>query len=380
MGTVPPLGREIKNALNQQGYSLRRGVFALRSRGRDFLRSAHNLAKQERIAAQKDFILRNRGLVQKRMIDGAKLSVEKISPTLRSVTPSSEEAILYRWWNHVWWSLPYEQAYGRQMRYLVWDEHHDAPMGLIGLQSPILSWAPRDRRLNIPREGRDNWINQSMSIQRLGALPPYNQILGGKLTAMMAASDTLRIDFGKKYEGRMTEMQERIIAPRLLFATTTGAFGKSSIYNRLKSRDGGALAEYIGDSIGAGSFHIPNETYLGILKFLEAEGVNTRRGYGAGPSRKMRLISEGMSRLGYKNGNRHGIRRAIYLFSYAKNLEKLIAGENTKTRWFKRDESDLAEFWKERWALPRAERVDRKFKSGEFVAEQLRQWRICHDG
>jgi hypothetical protein len=35
----------------------------------------------------------------------------------------------------------------------------------------------RDDYLNIPKEDLDYIINKSMQAQRLGALPPYNQIL-----------------------------------------------------------------------------------------------------------------------------------------------------------------------------------------------------------
>lgn len=370
------LKREIKNALEKQGYDLCGNVFALRSHSREALRRAHTMARKERLTGHAQFIADNRSLIEKRAIDGARLAAANIDPVLREVTPSSENETLYKWWNFVWWSLPYERAYGRQMRYVVWDRHHEAVIGLLGLQSPILSWSPRDDNLNIPADNKDFWVNQSMSIQRLGAVPPYNGILGGKLVAMLAASDQLRQDFARKYKQRETVMRARVIPPRLLFATTTGAFGKSSIYNRLKSGDGETLAEYIGDSRGTGSFHIPHAIYLRILDFLESEGVNVARGYGNGPSRKMRLISDGLNRLGYRNGNNHGIKRAIYLFSYVKNLHQHIARQHSRPRWAKRDEKDLTSFWKERWALPRLERLARKnFVAADFIDKQLAEIR-----
>ena len=370
------LKREIKGVMERQGYELRKGAFMLRSHSRDALRQTHSVARQERIAKQTRFILQNRELVENRTINSAQLSIDKIDPELVQVSPLSDNEILYKWWNYVWWSLPCERAYGRQMRYVVWDRHHEAVIGLIGMQSPILAWSPRDRKLNIPSDKKDYWVNQSMSIQRLGAVPPYNAILGGKLVAMLAASDRLRRDFAKKYKHRRTVIRDRSIPPSLLFATTTGAFGKSSIYNRLKSGEGDLLAEYIGDSSGAGSFHIPHAIYLRILDFLETEGVNIQRGYGHGPSRKMRLISDGLSRLGYRNGNNHGIKRAIYLFSYVKNIQKLMSGENVRPLWTKRSEDDLTEFWKSRWALPRAERLlHDNFIAADFFDRELSEVR-----
>ena len=339
---------------------------------RDNLRQAHSLAKKERIAKQDKFISDNAGFVQSHMIDGRDLSVEDISPELIPVASSSKWEVLFRWWNHVWWSVPYEKAYGRQMRYIVWDKHHKAVIGLIGLQSPILSWMPRDQYLNISASERDYWVNQSMSAQRLGALPPYNIVLGGKLTAMLMTSDKIREDFRRKYSEKITILQKRELPANLLFITTTGAFGKSSVYTRLKLGDDW-LARFIGYSNGSGTFHIPNQIYGELLKVLSEKGVDVKRGYGNGPSRKMRLMQQGMTVLGYKNGIFHGVKRAIYLFPFAKNLEKLITGKNQRPLWHHRQESNLTDFWKERWILPRIDRLSEKLRAFEkerFISEQ----------
>ena len=358
------LKKEIEDALDRQGYELANGGFRLREQTRDALRNAHKLAKAERISGQRKFILKHRQFIKDRAIDGSELAVEKIRPKLIIVQPASEEEVIFRWWNHVWWSLPYEKAYGRQMRYVVWDEYHKAPIGLIGMQSPILSWGPRDKELGISRESRDYWVNQSMNIQRLGALPPYNRVLGGKLVAMLSVSDRIRRDFHAKYSNRLSVMQNRELPANLLFSTTTGAFGKSSIFNRLKDgAEGEIVAKYIGDSSGSGSFHIPNVLYFKILEFLEGKGIGVARGYGHGPSRKMRLIDRAMALLGYKNGNKHGIHRAIYLFSYVKNLNAIISGKETRPVWTKRSEKQLTKFWKERWGLRRLEKDANKRRS-----------------
>ena len=377
------LKQEIENVLRQQGYRLYPNGFFLDVQSKDFLsdkltslRNTHELAKMERIAGQKKFIQDNADFIQSQMVDGNDLSVEKIEPVLLTVKTTSNEEKIFRWWNYVWWSLPYEKAYGRQMRYVVWDKYHKAPIGLIGLQSPILSWAPRDTYLNIPTNKKDYWINQSMNIQRLGAIPPYNRILGGKLVAMLVTSDNVRLDFKKKYHEKETLMLCRKIPADLLFVTTTGAFGKSSIYTRLKFK-GNSLAQYIGKSNGSGSFHIPNSIYAKMLDLMESRGFDVSRGYGRGPSRKMRLIDQGMKILGYKNGNHHGIQRAIYFFPFVKNLNKLISGSNHRRLWHHRSQSELTEFWKEHWILPRIEkRTARGFDKKQFIQDELEKLRV----
>src|SRR5690606_17672524 len=150
-----------------------------------------------------------------------------------------------RWWNLLWWSVPYQKAYGRQMRFLLWDKIHNAPFGLIGLQSPVLKMAVRDNYLQIPKETLDVWINKSMQAQRLGALPPYNQLLGSKMVALSLTSNEIRRAYKKKYKNVKTLLEKRLIEPDLLFITTTSAYGRSSIYNRLKYKN-----ELVAESLG----------------------------------------------------------------------------------------------------------------------------------
>jgi len=373
---VSELKEEVAHVLARQGYLVTPNGFSLSVDSRASLRDAHRMAKEERLSKQKSFLLRETQFVKDTMIDGADLDVDKIDPALFLVKPGSHWEKLFRWWNLAWWSLPCEKAYGRQMRYLVWDRYHHAAIGLIGLQSPILSWAPRDNYLGIARESKDYWVNQSMSAQRLGAFPPYNKILGGKLVAMLAASDRVRRDFRQKYRGKETVIKGVCLPANLLFITTTGAFGKSSVYNRLKFGDE-KIAEFIGYSAGNGSFHVPLYLYERIIEFLQEQGVETGRGWGNGPSRKMRLIRHGMRILGYRDGADHNVKRAIYLFPLAKNLHGVIeSGESP--RWHKRPVGKLAHFWKERWALPHAEKKAawRDFKKDEFLGEHIKELKV----
>lgn len=362
------LRRKVTDVLQQQGFLLGENNFSIKDAERETKREVHLLAKLERLSKHRAFILNNLSLAKAHMVDGESLDVSKIKPSLRLVSTGSVEERLFRWWNLTWWSLPYERAYGRQIRFIVWDEYHNAPMGLIGLQSPILSWSVRDNYLGIGSKQRDYWVNQSLNAQRLGALPPYNYVLGGKLIGSILTSDTVRETFERKYLGAKTVMQGRVLPARLLFITTTGAFGKSSVYDRLKHYDD-KVAHFIGMTQGSGTFHIPNGLYEELVGYLTSLGVDTRRGYGGGPSKKLRLINQGLKSLGIEHGSQHGVKRAVYLFPFASNLKDVIA-ENSEPEWYSRSEDDISNFWKSRWALPRAAR-DTSYK--EFTQERYIQ-------
>ena len=259
------------------------------------------------------------------------------------------------------------------MRFIVWDKYHNAPIGLIGLQSPILNWGPRDKYLGITPEKRDYWVNQSLSAQRIGALPPYNDILGGKLVTLLMTSNVVRERFREKYSGKKTVMQGRTLPADLLFVTTTGAYGKSSVYSRIRFNDT-SVSKFVGYTQGFGTFHVPNALYEDLLTYLEKRGVDTKRGYGTGPSRKLRLIDEALNMLGFANGVTHGIKRALYLFPLATNLSDVIQ-KGKKPEWQDRTVEDLTACWKEKWAYKRARKNKcyyREFSGDAFIRETKR--------
>jgi hypothetical protein len=340
-------------SLTNQGFHLN-GHVSPSSFNKGNFKKIQSYSRREQIALQKSFITSNYEIVNKYLKNGRDINPSNIDLELRLVEDGTEENILYRWWNLVWWSVPYQKAYGRQMRFLVWDKAHNAPFGLIGLQSPILRMAVRDEYLKIPREDLDYIINKSMQAQRLGALPPYNDILGGKMVALSVTSNEVRKAYAKKYEGVTTIMEERIIEPQLLFITTTSAFGKSSIYNRLKY-EGVEVAKSLGYTKGSGSFHINEDLYSEMLKFLKRRKIDVNTTFGYGPSRKVKLISQAFSLLGLREYQYHNIEREFFIFPIAKNLQNVIQN-GIRPVYHQRKLSELTAFWKERWAIPRSVR------------------------
>jgi hypothetical protein len=326
-------------------------------------------AKQTSLKVSKKFIVRNLELVKKYCRNGSEINPEGISLELREVKSGSLEETLFKWWNLVWWSMPYQHPYGRQMRFLLWDTTHNAPFGLIYLQSPILNISVLIKYLELEKDEIDTWLNRSMYAQRIGALPPYNDLLGGKMVALAVSSNEVREAYCNKYRNRVTIIRKRELPPDLLFITTTSAFGRSSIYNRLKY-NGEEVAISLGYTSGYGTFHIPDSLYEEIIEFLKSRGINARRGLGSGTSRKLRLISRALSILGIPDFTRHGIQREVFIFPLVRNLKEVIhSGE--EPIWIDRPFNNLVEFWKERWAIPRAKRIPRwkEFDCNKFFRE-----------
>jgi len=362
---MEPLRKKIIKVLKEQGFKVNPHV---RPKGcsKKTYRRIQQKARFEQLSLHKNFLIDSFEKVKKYCRDGSEIIPEKISLELREVQSGSFEEILFKWWNLIWWSIPFQRSYGRQMRFLLWDKTHNAPFGLICLQSPVLKISVRDNYLGIPKDELDIWVNKSMNAQRVGALPPYNELLGGKMVALTLSCNEIRETYRRKYNNYISIIKGRKLKPELLFITTTSAFGKSSLYNRLRY-NGEVVAQSLGYTQGSGTFHIPENLYEEILDFLEDKGIDTARGYGHGPSRKLKLISLGLKYLGLSKFEYHGIKREFYLFPLVKNL-KMVIQEGEKPIWVDRPFNKLVNYWKERWTIPRAERMTewKDFNSKQF--------------
>lgn len=362
-GSTDSLIRKIKKSLRSQGYRVDGKKFYLPDSERDTKRSVQAEAKLDRLFRHKSVLERRFQLCKSLTPKLEDIDVEKIAPELINISKSgNKNSELFLWWNLVWWSLPYEKSYGRQMRYIVWDRYHDAPIGLIGLHSPILKWKPRDDYLQLKSGSLDYWVNQSLSAQRLGALPPYNLILGGKLTAGLVTAHQIRNDFNAKYKGTRTKIANRRIPARLLFVTTTGAFGSSSIYTRLSDANSRRICKKIGQTSGSGSFHISQPLYEELINYLKAEDIYQGRYYGSGPSKRLKNIDVAMRSLGFQTGADHGVKRSIYIFPLVSNLSGIIH-DRMKPDWCTQSVEEITNHWKQRWAAKRIQKI----ASGELA-------------
>ena len=357
---IAPTAEELRQAVLEElgalGFEWHNGELVLPSDVTKVMaRRLHAPARLTELARRQDWLRRNIPRYLPFFAEGNEVVPEKIEPVLVEV----EEK-----WQHdlfrlarLTWSLPYSKGFGRRLRFLVIDAHNDKLIGILCLQSPPLSFPPRDKLFNYPEGRKTELVNQTMDIQTLGALPPYNRLLGGKLVALAAASNEVRMAYRRKYADRKTEIEGRIIPAHLVALTTTSAFGRSSIYNRLYYR-GEIIARSLGYTEGYGSFHLLR-LYPQFRAFLEAQGVSTRGGYGTGPRRKWQTMVKALGRLGFSSDLlKHGLRREAFLFPLIHNLEEYMAGRDTLPVFRDLPFRDLAGYWRERWLLDRASRVD----------------------
>ncbi len=307
--------------------------------------------------------------------NGKDINPEKIAPQLLLVK-TTEEKDLFRLARYTW-SLPYSRGYGRRLRFLIKDEEHDKLIGILGLQSPPINFLPRDEKIRYPETLKVEMVNQTMDAFTLGAVPPYNRLLGGKLIICAAASKEVVKDYQEKYAEATTWLNRETLPPQLVMITTTSAFGRSSIYNRVfYENDKGhrrPLAEQLGYTKGYGNFHL-HQVYQDIKNFLTDQGYeDVNKGYGRGPKPVWQNISKTLTMLGISHERlNHGIPRQAWSIPLARNAWEYLSGEDQEPDYYDIPFHRLAEWWKRRWLLPRSRRIsDWKDWRREFLLQSI---------
>lgn len=320
---------------------------------KDYLRALHGRAKQLQPGVPGERVRASYQRHKSKFAIGKHIDPTKIRPSLKFAPQHTE-------WGDVFgvvrslWSMPYNKGYGRRLRFVVFDEHHEAVIGIIGLQSPPADLQCRDKLFQYPKGRKLELVNSTMDAYSVGAIPPYSYLLGGKLAAGLIATDAIREAYWKQYAGKKTEMESKMIRQPLAAVTTTSAFGRSSMYNRLKYKER-LLAEPIGDTLGFGTLHLEH-LYDDIRSYLEMTGEYNNGGFGAGPKARWQNITTALIRLGLGNGMlQHGVQREVFLYRLVEDLESgMSGGDFGKPK--RLSVKDYSDFWVDRWAVPRAER------------------------
>lgn len=262
----------------------------------------------------------------------------------------------------LYWSLPHTYGYGRRLNYLIWDDGNDKLIGILGLQSPPISLPARDKKYQIPYEHKIELVNQTMDAFTVGALPPYSELLAGKLVVLAAASQEVRKDYVRRYAGKRTEMLDRVLPANLIAVTTLSAFGKSSMYNRVSR---GKVGEYnvwatksLGVCDGWGTLHFSDALYA-KMKELHKELYPDKLvyGFGTGPKIRFQITNRILNCLNLsQNLLKHNIKREVFIIPHVENIDEILAGNQAKPIYNDRPFAELAQYWKERYCIPRSQK------------------------
>lgn len=365
--------------LRSQGFEIRRGEIAsVPTVDKENVRARNEAAVREAVEKAKPKLLRHEQRLAGRLADSSSLDVERIRPRLIEVESGSEDELLFRW-TRLHWSVPTAPGYGRRQRFLVVDEGNGKLIGLIGLCDGVYSLPARDEWIGWTRERRRVALRHLMHAHVLGAVPPYSQLLGGKLVAMLATSADLREAFAARYAGRTAIVSGRRHDGTLAMVTTAGALGRSSVYNRLRYQPATGDSSRLvftraGLTSGSAQAHFPADL-VAMLETYAAEHCRPTRkddAWGQGFRSRREVVDRALVSLGLDpSALSYDLAREVWCAPLGANADAYLKGEDATLEPFPDTVEELCHFWRERWLLPRAAR---DLRSPSFAPDSWRLW------
>ena len=353
------LKRKIRRRLRTLGFHRSDdGALELDTNGKEVVRALHSPQRSERLAASADFIARRAPDLLRYFASGHEVSPKAIEPMLERVFAGTRQAHLFRMAS-LTWSVPVSNGFGRRLRYLVWDAQNGKLIGLIAIGDPVFNLSVRDDLIGWDVHDRGARLVNIMDAYVLGALPPYNALLGGKMVACLVRSREIYEDFARTYGGSIGIISGRNKKARLLAVTTASSMGRSSVYNRLKL-GGFPYFSPIGYTQGWGHFHIPDDLFLELRDYLRSIGHRyaDQHRFGQGPNWRLRTTRAALIALGIRDDLlRHGVQRQVFWCSLADNSTKILrTGKGAPDLSSLFDARRVGELALHRWVIPRSER------------------------
>lgn len=215
-----------------------------------------------------------------------------------------------------------------------------------------------------------------MNIMVCGAIPPYNNILGGKLVAMALTGPKVINMYQDKYGDYQSEIAssmkgEALSKPNeLVFLDTTGLFEIGSAqYDRVRvpTEKGRIEYDHIGYTEGFGSIQFGPDTrkrLSQVTKFEEGRQV-VRGRFGEGVSPRIRKIRRGLKNCGLETDLlKHESRRIVYGIDLAQNAQNYLLGidDDPDYYWLFEDpdqeQQSIYDHWIDRWASMRVQKQE----------------------
>ena len=322
------------------------------------IKDSMQVKRHESLTKNKEWIGKHIDLARRNLADGALVWKSNIEPVIE-VCETQEQLDIFRIFRFSW-SSPYSEYVGRRIKLLIRDNALPTKplIGIAALGSSIIHIPNRDRWIGWDKETRTKNLIYTMDAYVLGALPPYNYLLGGKLISYLIASNEVRDIYRRKYEGKITNISKRK-ANRLACIFTTSLYGKSSQYNRVKYHDS-LLYIPVGQTKGYGTLHLTDETFDAMRDLLVSHNISVTNRFGDGPIWRMRVIRTAAEILGFDADFllKHSFQREIYAVPLAQNFREFLTGEHSKLRYYNYSLDNLVSYWKNRWLNSRKTNIE----------------------
>ena len=335
---------------------------------KDQIRYMHRLQRE----ATRERIRRALGSKLDRFVEeianGNEVHPENIRPYLVEARSGTRNGDLFRFATLLW-SIPVSQGYGRRLRFLVKDMANGKLIGIFALGDPVFNLRARDAWIGWDQADRREKLVNLMDAYAVGAVPPYSNLLGGKMVTSLIASKEVADVFEERYGDRKGIISGSRKTARLALVVVTSALGRSSIYNRLKlfanndergEKPPVVELRKIGTTTGYGHFQISDELFSRLREFLRQTGHPYVDGhqFGNGPNWRIRLLRVGLGAIGLNADHtlKHGIQREVYAMPIASNARDFLAGKDGELAFNHRSVEEISNLAKGRWVVSRGYR------------------------
>ncbi|GEM_PF-600136 len=340
------------------------------------IKAAMAYSRNEIIEANKSWIEKHLDLARSNLALGTDVLKSEICPRIEVCETESQHSIfrIFRYF----WSSPFSDYVGRRIRLLIRDDgvKGNPIIGIAALGSSIIHIPDRDKWIGWDKKTRSNRIVYAMDAYVIGAVPPYNHLLGGKLVSYVLASNELRIIYKKKYARAKTIIKKRKASDLVLLVTTSLYGQNSSQYNRLKYGKT-LLYKPIGTTSGYGSLHISSETFNSMLQLAEDNECNISNRFGDGPNWRMRVIRAACDVLSLDSNVilKHSFQRGLFAVPLARNFRSFLKGESEVPFYRNMPLDKLVNYWRVRWLDKRKQNDSvisrvREFSPTDFTIEK----------
>ncbi|MDP3281451.1 MAG: DUF4338 domain-containing protein [Nitrosomonas sp.] len=355
------LKRRIREHLKELGYGKdENGRLLPPDLTKETYRKIHGHQRVEKIERNKDFINRNHAKLLKYFARGDEIIPAFIRSRISLVRSGTLESDLFRFAS-LYWRIPVSEGYGRRIRFLVWDDSNGKLIGIFALGDAVFNLKARDEKIGWSHQDRMSSLINLMDAYVMGAIPPYNMLLGGKLVACLIRTQEVVDVFREKYKDSTGIISGQKRDAHLLAVTTTSALGRSSIYNRLRLA-GLPYFSSLGFTSGWGHFHIPEDLFDEMRAYLveKKDDYASSFEFGGGPNWRLRTIKKVLAALGLSADlAQHGLVREVFFCEIATNaIECLQAKTANPIYGDLLSASEVSNLAIERWIAPRALRND----------------------
>ena len=353
------LRRKVRRQLRSLGFHRANdGSLTIDQYEKEAIRQLHNSQRVDRLNSNSAFLDRQIPNLMRFFASGRDIEPSSIQPELERVYAGTWQSDLFRLAS-LTWSVPVSNGFGRRLRFIVWDRFNNKLIGLIAIGDPVFNLSVRDKLIGWSADDRCERLVNVMDAYVLGAMPPYNILLGGKMVACLVRTQQVYREFIRVYGDKVGIISSKSKNARLLSVTTSSSMGRSSVYNRLKL-DGLKYFDPIGFTRGWGHFHISDSLFLELREYLRSidHRYADHHNFGDGPNWRLRTTRTALKALGFKDDLlRHGIQREVFICNLATNaLSILSTGKGTPDINSLLSVTQVADLSLDRWVLPRAHR------------------------